>query len=118
MNGAVSATTPVSRDLVFPCSNFLKSVDNPTFLGQRSDLFCGYDNLPRKKTMSTTRNNENAHSDGEAHNKVEEEIAAFTSSFWLLTFERRLALHRYTARNHRQRAKSSYHSTCRVTATG
>ena len=31
--------------------------------------------------MSTTMNDARAHSDGEAHNKVEEEVGAFTSSF-------------------------------------
>ena len=51
--------------------------------------------------MNTTKNNASAHSDSEAHNKVEEEVGASTSSFCPLTFERRLALRRCTASNHR-----------------
>ena len=31
--------------------------------------------------MSATKKNARAHSDSEAHNKVEEEVGAFTSSF-------------------------------------
>ena len=51
--------------------------------------------------MSTTTNHARTHSDNEARNKVEEEGGAFTEQFLTTDFERRLALHRYTARKYR-----------------
>ena len=52
-----------------------------------------------------------------ARNKVEEG-GDFTEQYLITDFERRLALHRYTSRNHRHRAVVALQSTYRVTATG
>ena len=51
--------------------------------------------------MSTTKSHARTHSDNEARNKIEEEGGAFTEQFLTTDFERRLALHRYTARKYR-----------------
>ena len=78
---AVSAMALVSRDLAIPCSNSQsRRMTQKKTSGNDLISFCGYDNLARNQTMSQPRTH--VHTPiSEAHNKVEEEVGAFTSSF-------------------------------------